>query len=240
MKSREFVRRDPASDNSGERSKAGLDLTLSLLAFALCFLFVPRLNPFLRAAHGFKFVLATALYQLCAESLAPMTLLLLRRESFSQYGFCKKKLGSSIVLGVLLALLYNTGISLYSHALLWVPLRRQPAIRMSLAAGFPLNLLGTVLAVVVWGFLEGFFGIYFARKVDRIAGHSGKGWFAPGVLAFALFNGLVHVFVGQGTNGFITSFASGYAIAVVPAVTNNAWGGTLVQTLTNAVGKLSH
>ena len=152
MTSREFVRSDPASNDSGERSKAVLDLTLSLLAFALCFLFVPHLNPFLRAAHGFKFVLATALYQLCAESLAPVTLLLLRRESFFQYGFCKKKFGSSIALGVLLALLYNTGISLYSHALLWVPLRRQPAIRMSLAAGFPLSLLGIVLAVVVWAF----------------------------------------------------------------------------------------
>ena len=239
MTSRDFVRSNPAPNDSGERSNAALDLTLSLSAFVLCFLFVPRLNPLLRAAQGFHFVLATALYQLCAESIVPVTLLISRRESFSQYGFCKKNLGSSITLGVLLALLYNTGISLYSHVLLWVPLRRQPAIRMSLAAGFPLSLVGIVLTVIVWGFLEGFFGIYFARKVDRIARHSGRGWFAPGVVAFALFNGFVHVLVGQGMEGFITSFASGYAIAVVPAVTNNAWGGTLVQALTNAVGKLS-
>ena len=234
-----LVRGNSAPDTSGERAKAALDLTLSLLAFALSFVFVPRLNPFLRAAHGFRFVLATVLYQLCAESIVPVTLLLLRRESFSQYGFCTRRIFSSMALGVVLALLYNTGISLYSHALLWVPLRRQPAIRMSLAAGFPFSLLGIVLAVIVWGFLEGFFGIYFARKVSVIASHSGKGWLAPGVLLFALFNGVVHVLVGQGREGFITSFASGYAIAVVPAVTNNAWGGTLVQTLTNAVGRLS-
>ena len=44
---------------------------------------------------------------------------------------------------------------------------------------------------------------------------------------------------GQGLEGFMTSFASGYAIAVVPAVTENVWGGTLVQALTNAVGKLA-
>jgi len=37
----------------------------------------------------------------------------------------------------------------------------------------------------------------------------------------------------------MTSFASGYAIAGVPAVKENAWGGTLVQALTNAVGKLA-
>jgi hypothetical protein len=59
------------------------------------------------------------------------------------------------------------------------------------------------------------------------------------VLAFALFNGGIHLIVGQGIEGFITSFASGYAITVVPAVTENAWGGTLVQTLTNAVGSLA-
>ena len=108
---------------------------------------------------------------------------------------------------------------------------------MSLAAGPPLSLLGICLTVVTWGFLEGFFGIYLARKVNALTRHSGKGWFTPGVLAFALFNGGVHVLVGQGPEGFITSFASGYAIAVVPAVTGNAWGGTLVQALTNAVGK---
>jgi hypothetical protein len=111
---------------------------------------------------------------------------------------------------------------------------------MSLAAGFPLNLAGIALTVAVWGFLEGFFGIYFARKVNLLSRHSGHGWLAPGVLAFAFFNGAIHLIVGQGLEGFITSFASGYAIVVVPAVTGNAWGGTLVQTLTNAVGKVSH
>jgi hypothetical protein len=57
-------------------------------------------------------------------------------------------------------------------------------------------------------------------------------------VAFALFNGLIHMTVGQGVEGFMFSFASGYAIAVIPAVTKNAWGSALVQTLTDAVGKL--
>lgn len=45
----------------------------------------------------------------------------------------------------------------------------------------------------------------------------------------------IHLIVGRGMEGFLTRFASGYAIAVVPAVTGNAWGGSLVQTLMNAV-----
>jgi hypothetical protein len=121
---------------------------------------------------------------------------------------------------------------------MWIPLQRQPAVRMSVAAGFPLGAAGLIVTVFTWGFLEGFFGIYFARKVNMMLGHSGCGWLAPGVLAFAIFNGGIHLLVGQGLEGFLTSSASGYAIAVIPAVTGNAWGGTLVQSLTNAVGRL--
>lgn len=227
------------SEDSGLRSKAALDLAITLLAFAACFLCVPYLNPRLRSAHGFRFVLATTLYQFCAEGLTPLALLLARRESFTCYGFSWHQLRPSLLLGLLLALLYDTGISVHAHAFMWVPLRRQPAIRMSLATGFPLNLLGIVITLITWGFLEGFFGIYFARKINVLVRHSGRGWLAPGVLTFALFNGGVHLIVGQGLEGFITSFASGYAIAVVPAVTGNAWGGTFVQTLTNAVGRLT-
>ena len=222
------------------RSRAALDLTLSLVAFAICSVFVPYLNPRLRAAHGFGFVLATALYQFCAEGLIPLSLLAIRREAFATYGFTRKKLRASLRLGIILAIVYDIALSLYTHAALWIPLRRQPAIRMSLAAGLPFNLLGIAITVATWGFLEGFFGIYFARKVNVIAEHSGRGWFAPGPLAFAVFNGAVHLIVGQGFEGFITSLASGYAIAVVPALVGNSWGGTLVQTLTNAVGSASH
>lgn len=42
--------------------------------------------------------------------------------------------------------------------------------------------------------------------------------------------------VGQGFEGI--SFASGYAITGIPAITGNAWRGTLVQTLANAVGRI--
>jgi hypothetical protein len=50
-------------------------------------------------------------------------------------------------------------------------------------------------------------------------------------------NGGIYLIVCQGAQGFVISFASGYAIAVVPAITN-AWGSTPAQTLTNAAGRL--
>jgi hypothetical protein len=80
-------------------------------------------------------------------------------------------------------------MSVRIHTLIWIPLRRQPAIRISLASGFPLQVAGITITVIIWGFLEGFFGIYVARKLNALFGHSGRGRLAPGVLAFALFNG---------------------------------------------------
>ena len=166
---------------------------------------------------------AAAAFQCLLEGLAPLTLMALRREPFSCYGLTRRKLGRSLALGLALAVLYDLGLSCRSGALLWIPLLRQPAVRMSLALGFPLNLVGLAVTVLTWGFLEGFFGVYFAQKVNLALGHNGHGWFAPGVLTFALFNGGAHLIVGQGLEGFLSSLASGYAIAVVPAITGNAW-----------------
>ena len=229
----------PSEPHSGKsHTQAAIDLAAILAVFTLCALTVPYLNPRLRAAHGFAFLLATALYQFCAEGLAPLTLMLLRRQSFADYGYTWQRIRFSLLVGFLLAIVYDAAISLHAHAPMWIPLRRQPSVRIALASSVPLLVLGLVITVALWGFLEGFFGIYFASKINVLCKHSGRGWLAPGVLAFALFNGGIHLIVGQGLEGFITSFASGYAIAVVPAVTGNAWGGSLVQTLTNAVSTL--
>jgi hypothetical protein len=221
-----------------DRGSAAMDLVIVIFVFAAGSLSVPFLNPILRNGHGLIMVFAAAAFQFLLEGLAPLTLMALRREPFSDYGLIRRNVGWSLALGLAFALFYDLVLSWHAGAALWIPLQRQPAVRMSVAAGFPLGVAGLIVTVFTWGFLEGFFGIYFARKVNMMLGHSGCGWLAPGVLAFAIFNGGVHLLVGQGLEGFLTSFASGYAIAVIPAVTGNAWGGTLVQSLTNAVGRL--
>lgn len=215
-----------------------MDFVIVISVFAAGSLSVPFLNPILRKGHGLIMVFAAAAFQFLLEGLAPLTLMVLRREPFSDYGLVRRNVGWSLALGFVFALFYDLALSWHAGAALWIPMQRQPAVRMSVAAGFPLGVAGLMVSVFTWGFLEGFFGIYFARKVNMMLGHSGRGWLAPGVLAFAIFNGGVHLIVGQGLEGFLTSFASGYAIALIPAVTGNAWGGTLVQSLTNAVGRL--
>jgi hypothetical protein len=145
-----------------------------------------------------------------------------RRERFSDYGFRARDISKSISLGVLFTVLYDIAISLHAGAWLWVPLARHRVLRAAFAGSLPVGLFGVLIVIVIWGFFESFFGVYFSRKVNECVGHKGIGWLAPGVLAFALFNEVLHAAIGQGISGFVTSFASGYGIAVIPAVTRNA------------------
>lgn len=228
----------PVDVDTKIRRAAAVDLALIIAFFVACYASMPVLAPILRNGRGLAMVFAIAAYQFSFEGVAPLLIMAIRRERFADYGLTRGNITQSLALGLLLAAIYDLAMSWHAGALLWVPMRRQPVVRMSLALGFPQSLIGLALTVFAWGFFEGFFGVFFARKFNQAFGHSGSGWFAPGVLAFALFNGLIHMTVGQGLEGFVNSFASGYVIAVIPAVTRNAWGSALVQTLTNSVGKL--
>ena len=220
------------------RRTAVIDLVIAMAFFSVCYVGEPVLDPLLRHGHGLGMVFALATYQFLFEGAALLLIMRIRHEHFSDYGFTKYNAGKSIALALILAGIYDLAMSWHANALLWVPLRRQPAVNMSLGVGFPLSLVGLAVTVAAWGFFEGFFGVFFARKLNKALGHDIRGWLSPGAVGFALFNGLIHLTVHQGVSGFIASFASGYAIAVIPGVTGNAWGSAVVQTLTNAVGKL--
>lgn len=220
------------------RRAAVIDLIISLAVFVACFCALPAISEPIKRLHGISFILCAAILQFCCEGAAPLTLMLWRRESFTSYGLTRKRLATSLLLGLALAALYDLGCSWARGVLLWIPFGGHGVMRRALAAPPLSALLGVVLVLLSWGFMESFFGVYFARKVHGALGHAGRGWLAPGAIAFALFNGAIHAMIGQGMAGFCTSVASGYAIAVIPAVTENAWGGTLVQTLTDAIGTL--
>jgi len=220
------------------RRRAALDLGFVIVVFLLGSAALPWLDPLLRRGHGLFGALALAGYQFACEGAAVVAVLLVHHESLPDYAFRRANLVVSLVLAIALALLYNLALSWHAHAILWLPFARQPAARMSMESGTLAAALGIVITISVWGALEGFFGVFFAKKVNAIFGHQGYGWLSPGALAFASFNGLIHFAVGQGIRGFTASFASGYFIGIIPAVTGNAWGSALVQTLTNAVGHI--
>jgi len=218
------------------RQSSATDLCIVLVFFLVCYTTESALDPLLRRGGGLQGVLALAAYQFMFEGFAPLFVLRIRRERFADYGFTRHNLGKSVALALILAVVNDLVVSWNAGALLWVPLRRQAATRMSLAVGVPWSLLGLAATVAVWGFFEAFFGVFFAKKLNQALEREGRGWWSLGAAGFALFNGLIHLTVHQGISGFLASFASGYAIAVIPGLTGNAWGSALFQTVTNAVG----
>jgi hypothetical protein len=137
-----------------------------------------------------------------------------------------------------MVVVYDLALSWHAGRWIWIPLRSHHAVAYSFAADFPLSLVGLLIVIVAWGFFGSLFGVFLAKKLNQLLGHGGNGWLAPGAFGFALLNGLIYAADGHGFSGVLTSFASGYAIAVLPAVTKNAWGSSLFETATNAVGGL--
>ncbi|MGB7622156.1 MAG: hypothetical protein WBN92_07375 [Terriglobia bacterium] len=225
-------------DGLPNRRAAAIDLSVAIAFFLACSAALPVLDPLLRRGRGLAGVLALAGYQFACEGLALIFIMIVRHERLARYGFTRRNAGKSVALGLAMAAILDLAMSWQAGALLWIPFRRHSATRMSLAAGLPASVAGLAVTVAVWGFVESFFGVFFSRKLNEALGRSGRGWFSAGALGFAFFNGLIHFAIGQGFQGFITSFASGYAIAVIPAVAENAWGSAVVQALTNAVGRL--
>lgn len=224
------------------RSKALIDLVLSMGVVLVSLPWASPSNSLFRGKSGLTAVLMLAAFQFASEGLAPLVLIAARGERLASFGFAwrsaGRNAGRSLALGVIFAVANDLALSLRADAWLWVPLGRHTVMRMSLAAGFPWSVFGVAATVAAWGFLEAFFGVFFAKRVNQMLGRSGSGWLDPGAWAFGLFNGVLHFAIGQGVEGFLASFASGYAIGVIPAITGNAWGSAVFQTLTNSVGGL--
>ena len=218
------------------RSSAAVDLAIAVSVTLICGFSIPAITPVFKRLGGMREVFALTLFQFTTEGLAVLLLMAIRRERLSNLGFTTRGVVKSAAIAVLFAVIYDAALSLQMGQPVWVPLRRHLALRLSLASTFPINLVGIAVTVTAWGFFEALYGVFFANRLDHIVGRAGHGWVTPGALGFGLFNGLIHAALGQGVSGFLGSFASGYAIAVIPAVAGNSWGSVAFQTLTNAVG----
>jgi hypothetical protein len=173
--------------------------------------------------------------QILIGGAVPLFLILARRESIESFGFVTKRTLSSLLVAGAAVALYVACVSVVRSELAWIPFGRHGVMRLALSLPLPLKPMVMAAIVLVWGALEGFFAIYFAVKAQAAFGAPGRAPWA-GALAFGVFNALVHAVLGQGAGSVASSFASGVLIPAILALTGNAWGGALVQVLTNAVG----
>jgi hypothetical protein len=172
--------------------------------------------------------------QLLIGGAVPLFLMRARRESVESFGFVSKGTVSSLLVAGAMAALYDACVSVARTEVAWIPFGRHGVMRLALSLSVPSKPIAVAAVVLAWGILEGFFAMYFAVKAHAAIGAPGRAPWA-GALAFGVFNAIVHAVLGQGVGSVASSFASGVLIPGVLVLTGNAWGGTLVQVLTNAV-----
>jgi hypothetical protein len=210
-------------------------LVTSLATIGGLVLFV-HAAPTIRSFSTSGQVVATTVSQALIAGAVPLLLMWLRKESFGLLGFSRRGTLISLATGIIAAVIYDASVSVGIGELAWAPFSRHHVFRLAGALASPWNIIATVSVVIVWGILEGFFAVYYAAKVQSALGPPGNVRWA-GALAFGTFNALTHLIVGQRGGAIASSFLSGVLIPAVPALTGNAWGGVLVQVLTNAVGR---
>jgi len=166
---------------AGTRPSAAVDLAIAVSVTLICGFSIPAITPALNRLGGMREVFALALFQFTAEGLVVLLLIAIRRERLSNYGFRSRGVLKSVAIAVLFTMIYDAALSSQMGQPVWVPLRRHLALRLSLAAKFPLNLVGIAATVTAWGFFEALYGVFFANRLNRIVGHEGHGWLSLGI-----------------------------------------------------------
>ncbi len=84
---------------SHDRRTALIDFVLTVAVVLASIPLASTLTPAFRRASGLGAALALAALQFTTEGLVPLLIMAARRERWSDYGFTRRNLGKSLVLG---------------------------------------------------------------------------------------------------------------------------------------------
>ncbi|WP_036728172.1 hypothetical protein [Peptoniphilus mikwangii] len=163
--------------------------------------------------------------QFGVAGLGIVAVMILRKESFYEYGLKKKNILKSI-LGTILffipLIIYEfasgnfKGYRPFSSILI-----RDDVI----SGGFPINVLGMLLIILTWGFFEGVNYVVISDKINQRYPFKNI-WINYGAIICAIICLLFHPINTSfwGIIELITTFIAIYGMLVVKTETENAWG----------------
>lgn len=167
-----------------------------------------------------------SLLQFGLAGLGSLIVIIYRKEKFKEYGLAKNNSFKTVMLSLLVCipsvifLLVNNEIESY------LPLKNCLFTYEFLNAKFPINVLGYLLIVLVWGFMEGFNYVVISKKInDRFK--SKNKWINYGAIVCGLVCILIHGMIGFDLYTIfqaLTTFILIYGMLIVKENTNNAWG----------------
>ena len=171
-------------------------------------------------------LLFLATLQFCVAGLGTSVVMILRKESYKQYGLLAKHLlptfiqTAAICLPLLLFLISRGQIHSY------LPFQSILLTREVLASSFPTNIVGFLLIGLIWGFWEGFNYVVIANKINcRYPSH--HTWLDYGAFTCALICLIIHGMIGLSLHAILETlsvFILIYGMLIIQKKTGNAWG----------------
>lgn len=169
-------------------------------------------------------LLLNALVQFGIAGLGITVVCLLRKERFSLFGLTKENAVKSILGAVICFIPYLCYIFISGQYKGYQPF----SILITndvLNSGFPVNIIGMAIIVIVWGFFEGFNYAVISDKLSERYPTKSK-WFDIGAITCALVCILFHPFSTSfwGVVEIVTTFIAIYGMLIVKKQTRNSWG----------------
>lgn len=166
------------------------------------------------------------LIQFGLAGLGSLIVICYRKEKLKEYGLVKNNFFKTIILSLVVCipsmifLLINNEINSY------LPLKGCFFTKLFLSSNFPTNILGYILIIFVWGFIEGFNYVVISKKInDRYI--SKNKWLNYGAIVCGLVCVLIHGMIGLDLYTLfeaLTTFIIIYGMLIAKEKTNNAWG----------------
>ncbi len=173
-------------------------------------------------------LLLSAVIQFGIAGLGISIVCLLRKERFSLFGLTKQNTVKSILGAVISFIPYLCYIFISGQYKGYRPFSILVTNDV-LNSGFPVNILGLAIIVIVWGFFEGFNYAVISDKLSKRYPTKSK-WLDIGAITCAMVCILFHPFNTSfwGIVEIVTTFIAIYGMLIVKKQTRNAWGCVFV------------
>ena len=106
------------------------------------------------------------LIQFGLAGLGSLIVILYRKEKLKEYGLVKNNLFKTIMLTIIVCIPSLIFLLVNNEVKSYFPLKGCFFTKMFLNANFPTNLLGYLLIVLIWGFMEGFNYVVISKKIN--------------------------------------------------------------------------
>ena len=173
------------------------------------------------------------LIQFGLAGLGSLIVILYRKEKLKEYGLVKNNLFKTIMLTIIVCIPSLIFLLVNNEVKSYFPLKGCFFTKMFLNANFPTNLLGYLLIVLIWGFMEGFNYVVISKKINDRYINKNK-WLNYGAIVCGIICILIHGMIDFDLYTIfeaLTTFILIYGMLVVKENTNNAWGCILIFLL---------